>query len=142
MNITTATAYLEEIEHADPRAAKAAARVLAELLESHWFFRPWWCEALEPCLASSPRMVGRPDTVLARLTHHFGLRVASEAPPCHTCRRPLRLTDVRVTTPTGRCRGCRPVPAAAAVPEPRVPSTSPRDCVTAPAATRKGGDGR
>lgn len=138
MNIRAATAYLEDVEHADARAAKAAARVLVGLLESHWFFRSWWCEALEPCMAVSPRMVGRPDTVVARLAHHFGLRVYGEAPTCHTCQRPLSLADVRVSVPTGRCHSCPPI-TQAAVPAPRSGQHAARQDVTSPATKRNGG---
>jgi hypothetical protein len=78
-------------------------------------------------------MAGRPDTVVARLAHHFGLRVYGDAPPCHTCQHPLHLADVQVSMPTGHCRSCAPAPA---VPAPRQDTTH---FVAPPAATRNGG---
>lgn len=112
--------YLEYREHLDHDAAATAAKALAWVWNDRYFYRAWAIEVLTPCVDTSPEATDTADAVLDRLASHIGVRVSnSYLPNCHSCRNPLHLTDIAVSTPTGRCRTCtqrtqpfnRPTPA-------------------------------
>lgn len=118
--------YLEYREHLDHDAAATAAKGLAWVWNDHYFFRAWAIEVLAPCVDASPEVTDTVEAVLDRLTRHIGVRVSNGyLPNCHGCHNPLRLADIAVPTPTGRCRTCTQRTQPTNRPN---PTTAHRDC--------------
>ena len=106
------TAHLVYREHAAGAAAARAGCDLAAIRADRYFFRAWWLDVIDVCVAASPAITDHPGAVLDRLATRHGLHLSDAyLPRCSRCRIPLRWRDVAGPRPTGRCRLCDRPPA-------------------------------